>query len=104
MSDEATRPNEFLVSSIYGHNTQQPLVNLTYGAKDFHVQMLPEDAIDLAHNLLAAAEASLTDAYLVGFFRGRVGADQQTIAIMLMEFREWREMRQEAAERFKDQD
>lgn len=83
----------FQVTSGFGHNTQQPFVAVTVGNKDFHAQMSPEEAIDLAHNLLACAEAALTDAFLIGFFRKVIGNDDQAVAGLLLEFRDWREKR-----------
>lgn len=83
----------FQVTSGFGHNTQKPFVAVTVGSKDFHAQMSPEEAIDLAHNLLACAEAAVTDAFLIGFFRKVVGTDDQVVTGLLLEFRQWREQR-----------
>ena len=83
----------FQVTTGFGHHTQKPFVAVTVGSKDFHAQMSPEEAIDLAHNLLACAEASLTDAFLIGFFRKVVGSDDNVVVGLLQEFRQWREER-----------
>lgn len=88
MSEE---PIVFQCTTGFGHRTQKPFVAITVGAKDFHTQMSPEGAIDLAHNLLACAEAAQTDAFLIGFFRKAVGADEAAVVGLLQEFRQWRE-------------
>jgi mitochondrial fission protein ELM1 len=85
----------FSVTSGYGANTQQPFVAITVGAKDFHTQMSPEQAIEIAHNLLHAAESSLTDAFLVTFLRDRVGSEMPQVVGLLNEFRQWREEREQ---------
>lgn len=41
--------------------------------------------------VLEAAEAADTDAFLMSFFTKAVGTDDQRAAIMLIAFREWRE-------------
>lgn len=87
-------PSEFFAESGYGHNTRKPFVSLSYNGRKL-AQMPPETAIELAHNLLAIAEASLGDAYLITFLRDRVGLDLREVAGMLFEFRAWREKREE---------
>ena len=91
---EGELPSEFWAEAGYGHNTRKPFVALTYNGRKL-AQMPPETAIDLAHNLLAVAEASLGDAFLVEFMRDRVGLEMQQIGGLLVEFREWREKREE---------
>jgi hypothetical protein len=89
--------NEFFAQSGFGHNTQRPFVALSYNGRKI-AQMFPEDAIALAHNLLAVAEASLGDAFLIGFLHTRVGAADHEIAGIIAEFREWRDKREESQE------
>lgn len=88
----------FSVSSGYGRDSQKPFINITVGAKDFHTQMSPVEAIELAHNLLAAAEAAITDAFMIRFLRERVGVDMPQVAGLLNEFREFREELDEKGE------
>lgn len=87
-------PSEFWAETGYGHNTRKPFVALTYNGRKL-AQMPPETAIDLAHNLLAVAEASLGDAFLVGFMRDRVGLEMEQVGSLLLEFRSYRETREE---------
>jgi len=80
----------FHVTSNFGHRTQKPFVMVTVGEQDFMTQMSPAEARDLAHNLLACAESSETDAFLITFLRERVKANDEAIAGILQDFREWR--------------
>jgi hypothetical protein len=91
--DESELPSEFWAENGYGHNTRKPFVALTYNGRKL-AQMPPETAIELAHNLLAVAEASIGDAFLVEFMRDRVGIEMKEIAGLLVEFREWRDKRE----------
>lgn len=88
-------PSEFWAETGYGHNTHKPFVSLSYNGRKL-AQMPPETAIDLAHNLLAIADASLAEAFLIGFMRDQVGLEMEHVAGLLMEFREWREKREDA--------
>lgn len=88
--------NEFFATNGYGVNTKQPFVALSYNGRKI-AQMRPEDATNLAHNLLACAEASLGDAFLIGFLRDKIGIEMPQIAGLIHEFRAWRDEREEAA-------
>jgi hypothetical protein len=87
-------PNELFVQTGYGAATKQPFVTLTYNGRKI-AQMPPENAVDFAHNVLACAEASLSDAFLVEFMRDRVGLEMAQVGGLLVEFREWRDKREE---------
>lgn len=80
------------VSSGYGANTQEPYVEVE--APQLKVQMSPENARDLALNLLRAAEAAYTDAFLVEFMKEAVGMNLPEVGSILKEFRSWRETKQ----------
>ena len=82
---------EIQISSGFGHNTQKPYVQLLIPKADWMTRMTPNQARELAHNLLKVAEAADTDGYLVGFFTNVIGAgDQHAIAALLSKFREYR--------------
>lgn len=86
---------DILVTSGFGHNTQQPFVQLLIHAADWSSQMTPETARELAFNLLSAAEAAEQDGFLVTFLRTSVGVeDMRAVASVLHEFREYRAARQ----------
>lgn len=84
--------DQYLVTSGYGQNTKEPYVEVK--APKLHVQMSPENARDLAFNLLQAAEGAYSDAFLVEFSKHALGEDEQAAAVLLHEFRQWREQKQ----------
>lgn len=92
--DEMSLGDEFFVTNGYGASTQKPFVTMSYNGRNI-AQMRPEDATNLAHNLLACAEASLGDAFLISFLRDKVGIEMGQIGGLLMEFRQWRDEREE---------
>lgn len=82
------------ITSGFGHNTQQPFVQMLIRRADWMTQMSPENAREVAHNLLAAAEAAESDGFLVGFLRQGMGIDDmRMVASVLVQFREYREAR-----------
>lgn len=86
----------FEVSSGFGHNTQAPYVQVLIKKADWMTQMSPADARNLAHNLLACADAAESDSFLIGFLRKTVGVkDMRAIATILVQFREYRTQQQE---------
>lgn len=54
---EEPQPIGIIVTTGYGAHTQQPYVQILIESADWMSQMDPATARDLAHNLLAAAEA-----------------------------------------------
>ena len=80
----------FHVTSNFGHRTQKPFVMVTVGEQDFMAQMSPDEARDLALNLLMCADAAENDAFLITFLRKRVKADDRAIAGLLAEYRKFR--------------
>lgn len=87
-------PINFSVSSGYGGNTHEPFVEIVVEAKGFRTQMSPENARELAHNLLQAAEAAYSDAFIVEFMRDGIGAGEEIATVALIEFRKWRQTEQ----------
>lgn len=83
-----------MVTSGFGHNTQQPFVQMLIQRADWMTQMTPESARELAFNLLSAADGAESDGFLITFLRNTVGVeDMRAIATILTEFREYREKR-----------
>jgi len=80
----------FSVSSGFGHRTQAPYVQVLIEAADFITQMSPENARELAMNLLASAEAAEQDAFFISFLRKQIGANDRQVASLLTQFRDWR--------------
>lgn len=80
------------VQSGFGHNTQQPFVELVIHAADWSTQMSPGEARDLAFNLLQCADAAEGDGFLMSFMDKAIGvADRRMQASLLVQFREYRE-------------
>lgn len=87
------------VESGYGYNTQQPFIEI----KDERIkpgekiQLSPEEARDLAMNLLEAAEAAEQDAFIIDYVKKQIVSpgtskeeSDKMAAGFLFEFREWR--------------
>jgi|SRR5215831_1298037 len=54
-------------------------------------QMTPAEARNFAQNVMEAAEAAETDAFMWHFFKARMKLDTHTVAGFLGDFRKWRE-------------
>lgn len=76
------------VTSIVGLMTKEPYVQLQ--VPEPVVQLTPEEARDLAINILEASEAAQMDLFLMEFLTGPVGTDMDRAGMMLTTFREWR--------------
>jgi hypothetical protein len=88
---------EILVSSGYGGNTHMPFVQIESDDIDRPIQISPEEARDLALNLLQAAEGAQTDAFLFEFAAKQLHASLEESASLLSHFRAFRdEMRPES--------
>jgi hypothetical protein len=83
------------VESGYGGNTRQPFVEIKADKLKEPLQLSPEEARDLASNLLQAAESAEQDAFIVefhsDFIEGTSEEKRNVGAVMLMEFRKWRD-------------
>ena len=83
------------VTSGYGGNTRQPFVEIKTDKLKEPLQISPEEARDLAANLLQAAEAAEQDAFIFEFhsefYRGTPEEKRNVGASMLSEFRKWRD-------------
>ncbi len=92
-NDTADGPGyTFEVKSIYGHKHQRGLVEIYVNGADFSALMLPDDARDLALNLLQCAEAAESDEILIRFLTQRIGLkDNRAKAGILNDFRQIRQ-------------
>lgn len=86
-----TKMNVINVESGYGGNTRQPFVEIKTDKLKEPLQLSPEEARDLASNLLQAAEASENDAFMFEFISKELHAGDNAGANILMEFRKWRD-------------
>lgn len=79
------------VSSGYGGNTRQPFVEIKTDKLKEPLQLSPEEARDLAQNLLQCAEASEQDAFMFEFVSKDLKAGDQAAGGILIEFRKFRD-------------
>lgn len=94
----------FWVTNGFGHNTQQPFVQVLIERADFVTQMSPANARELALNLLEAAEAAESDGFLITFLRKNIKVnDGHAIALVLLEFRKWRDAQRSGSETIEGQ-
>ena len=80
------------VESGYGYNTRQPFVEVKTDKlkPNEKIQLSPEEARDLALNLLSAAESSEQDAFMFEFVSKDLNAGDQSAAGIIAAFRKWR--------------
>lgn len=90
MSEDEKEFTNWTVVSGFGYRTQQPFVEVIIRPHEVQTQMPPAVARELAMNLLQAADAAESGAFLVTFLRKQVGADGRACAMLLNEFLEWR--------------
>lgn len=80
-----------LVSSGYGGNTKKPFVMIEGDQIDEAIQMSPDEARDMALNLLSCADAAESDAFIVEFTMKELKSDERHARVLLVEFRKFRE-------------
>lgn len=86
---QGARSGEFSVSSIYGYASKKPYVNVEVSVSP--MQLSPAKAREIALMLLESADASESDAVLIGFARDVLGFDEQASAQVLNQLRQYRE-------------
>lgn len=84
------KTNVINVTSGYGANTRQPFVEIHTDKLKTPLQLLPNEARDLASNLLQAAEAAEQDAFIFEF-HSQLLEDEKAGAAMMFQFRKWRD-------------
>lgn len=88
------KPEQIWVASGYGGNTRKPFVSMT--VRDLKpVQLSPEEARDLAGNLIACAEAADQDAFLVEWFQSEFDLPIERAAQILVRYRDARAARED---------
>lgn len=81
------------VTTLYGRNTQEPIVEVTFPKNKNRVQLTVPEARDLAMNILQGAESALQDAFIIDFCK-TLDIDDRAAAAMLQQFRLMRRDRQ----------
>src|SRR5262245_56846051 len=86
--DQQVDPGMIMVSSMVSHRTLEPMIMLRWFT--FVAQIAPEQARDLAFNLLDATEAAKSDAFLMRF-TSKITNDPEAGARIVAAFRESRQ-------------
>jgi hypothetical protein len=82
------------VTSGFGGNTREPFVQVEMDyPKDHPLQLHPDEARDLAANLLQAAEAADGDQFMFEFVSKELHAGDNAGANILLEYRKFRNER-----------
>ena len=83
------RRGDFVVSSIYGYKNQKPYVNVDVSMSP--MQMSPAKAREIALMLLSSADASESDAVLIGYAHDVLALDERGAAQLLDQLRKYRD-------------
>lgn len=86
---------EFWVNSGYGLHTRQPFVSMHDG--DWVRQVSPEEARQIARNLMEAAEAAEVDDFLITWAQQSMDVPLDSAVNLLAMYREHRDARRLAA-------
>jgi hypothetical protein len=93
--DKGDRRGDFTVSSIYGYASQKPYVNVEVSMSP--MQMSPAKAREIALMLLESADASESDAVLIGYAKDVLGLDEKGAAQVLDQLRRYRDKQRGSA-------
>jgi len=86
---QGDRRGDFVVSSIYGYASKKPYVNVEVSVSP--MQMSPAKAREIALMLLESADASESDAVLIGYARDVLDLGEQGATQLLNAFRIYRD-------------
>jgi hypothetical protein len=86
------KEGDLRVESLVSGRDHEPYVHLRFG--DEHMQLPVEDARQHAHQVLNAADAAESDAFLVRFLSKDLEIDEPTMAEVLTRFRAFRKRRE----------
>jgi hypothetical protein len=87
--DKDDRRGDFVLSSIYGYASKKPYVNVEVSMSP--MQMSPAKAREIALMLLESADASESDAVLIGYAKDVLDLDERGAAQLLDQLRRYRE-------------
>lgn len=94
---EQLDPDMLMIESITSSKGFRPRVVLRWFT---HYAQLDEQAArQLAFQILEACEASLADSFIASFMKNKIGADNNAVGQMMMEFRAHRERIAEESKR-----
>lgn len=81
------------IESLVSGRDGQPYVQLSWGRE--RGQLTPAEAMAHATEVIGAAQAAITDAFLFTFLKERVGTDDGHAAAVLRDFRGYRKTLEE---------
>lgn len=88
MNELHTEQQVFVTSSV-GRDTGRPLVAMTVDGNEV-LRMEVGKAREIAHMLLAAADAAVGDVFMLTFLTEKIGLELGQAVGVLREFRDWR--------------
>jgi len=80
-----------IISSGFGHRTQEPYVQLLEHEQDWMIQIPASDAAKLGIELIKASECALTDGLIMGFATEIADLTFEDAAGLLIHMREYRQ-------------
>lgn len=83
------KEGDLRAESIVSGRDREPYVCISFAGE--RIQMSPEDARQHAHQVMIAADAAESDAFLVKFLQDRLGLNAELIGNILVDFRYYRE-------------
>ena len=92
----------FFVHSLVSHRTLKPRIDLQFD--EIHVQFDTDAAMDIAKNIIECCAGSYADAFLVHFFREKIGIDDAKLGQLVSDFRDYRLTLAEEFERMQASD
>lgn len=95
MADEETTGRTIWCTSIFGAKTGRGLVQVTEQQSEMNMIISPDEARDLANNLINAAHAAEHDAFLVDFLTDTVGVPREKAILTMLDMRKWRKAQAE---------
>ena len=78
-----------MVRSLISHRNQKPRIDIQVG--EIHTQMDTDSALDVAKNIIECAMGSYADGFIFNFVTDKLGLDPTGGAIVIQEFRDYRE-------------
>lgn len=89
MADQAEK--QILVSTLFGRDNREPLVEVRLPGPEPRVQLRPAEARALALNILQAAEAAIGDGFVFTFARTRLDCSDAEAAGLMVALRGYRQ-------------
>jgi len=89
-----------MVRSLISHRNHKPRIDIQLG--EIHTQMNTDSALDVATNIIKCAMGSYADGFIFNFVTEKLGLEPEAGAMVIQEFREYREKLAEEFKRLQD--